>query len=294
MQKLFVPLACIVCTGYGQHTIHRLKGLREASDALEDAQSQSKRQVMVSTPVEALAMLLLAFNPATLVGQGCNGPLRNSLAVGAHCRRSVVKADETKGAIGGAVLGGLLAGPFGAIWGASLGSGFGANARQKREQAEELERMGLSEDMMKLAQQTAQDLAEAESALSMVQEAENSQAALVKRYDDAMSEAYKAAEDALSSGDEDSARRFLVEKNEHKTRKEAAELDLLEAKKRVSTMRSSVTQLAERTAQVEQMMSSIVADKKMKSIASRSDAGVVDTFTVEDPLERKFRDLEGK
>ena len=64
----------------------------------------------------------------------------------------VLKADETKGALGGAVLGGLLAGPFGALWGAQIGGSMGANARVRKEEEEALERMGLDRATMDAAQ----------------------------------------------------------------------------------------------------------------------------------------------
>jgi uncharacterized membrane protein len=83
--------------------------------------------------------------------------------------------DKTKGAVSGALLGGLMAGPFGALWGAQIGGVMGANNRAKRVQADELAAMGLSEDTMRLARQTAAEIEAAESSLAIVKRADNSQ-----------------------------------------------------------------------------------------------------------------------
>ena len=104
------------------------------------------------------------------------------------------KNDETKGAVAGVVLGGLLAGPFGALWGAQIGGAMGANNRAKREQGDQLAAMGLDEEVLKLAKQTAMELEEAETSLAIVKGAENSQRSLIETLDRTMQEAYTAAE----------------------------------------------------------------------------------------------------
>ena len=202
---------------------------------------------------------------------------------------AVTMIDETgKGAVGGAVLGGLLAGPFGALWGAQIGGAFGANNQNKKAQKEQLAAMGLNEDTMRLAQQTALELKDAESSLEIVRGAETSQKSLIRTLETNMEVAYAAAEAALRAGDEAGARAKLEEKAQFKAKKEAAEVELAAASSRVATMQASVASLAERANEIEQMISRTVTATKTRP---SGDGG--DVFGApEDPLERRFRDLE--
>lgn len=212
-------------------------------------------------------------------------------------RCPVVTGDETKGAIGGAVLGGLLAGPFGALWGAQLGGVAGANARVKRAEEEKIQSMGLDKATVAAMQQCVQELKEAEESLDLVKNAERSQRQVLDNIDTAMTAAYTAAEAALRSGDEALARTKLEEKNALKPRREAAERETAAAASRVATMAASVAALAERAAQLEQAMAKTVAAATSSKAAARSQ-GMVDAPSTEveelDPLEQKFRDLEGR
>jgi len=200
--------------------------------------------------------------------------------------------DETKGAVSGALLGGLMAGPFGALWGAQIGGVMGANNRAKRVQADELAAMGLSEDTMRLARQTAAEIEAAESSLAIVKRADNSQRDLIARLDGEMEQSYVAAEAALRGGDELKARGHLEARQEAKVRLAAAQADLPAAVERVRSMEASLAALAERARRVEEQISrSVVANR-----ALRDDAilGSAELPPPEDPLEKRFRDLDKK
>ena len=194
------------------------------------------------------------------------------------------KNDETKGAVAGVVLGGLLAGPFGALWGAQIGGAMGANNRAKREQGDQLAAMGLDEEVLKLAKQTAMELEEAETALAIVKGAENSQRSLIETLDRTMQEAYTAAEGALRSGDEAAARTRLEERQAAKAKRTLAESDLAAASQRVASMQASVAALAERASQIEQKISRTV-------VATRANPSGGEPPPPEDPLEKRFREL---
>ena len=62
--------------------------------------------------------------------------------------------------------------------GEKIGGAMGANNRAQRAQKEQLASMGLNEDTMRLAQQTALELKDAESSLEIVRGAERSQSNL--------------------------------------------------------------------------------------------------------------------
>ena len=201
--------------------------------------------------------------------------------------------DEGKGAIGGAVLGGLLAGPFGALFGSQLGASMGANARVRRAEEERIASMGLNKETIKAAQEIAQELADAEQSLEIVRNAERSQRNLLEVVDRTMDDLYKAAEQALRSGDEATARRNLEERNMQKAKRAQIEAEVTAAAGRVATMQASVASIAERANEIEQIISRTVTATKAKS-----SSGVSSDFNLaleaEDPLLKKYRDLEGK
>lgn len=201
--------------------------------------------------------------------------------------------DEGKGAIGGAVLGGLLAGPFGALFGSQLGASMGANARVRRAEEERIASMGLNKETIKAAQEIAQELADAEQSLEIVRNAERSQRNLLEVVDRTMDDLYKAAEQALRSGDEATARRNLEERNMQKAKRAQIEAEVTAAAGRVATMQASVASIAERANEIEQIISRTVTATKAKS-----SSGISSDFNLaleaEDPLLKKFRDLEGK
>ena len=199
--------------------------------------------------------------------------------------------EEGKGAIGGAVLGGLLAGPFGALWGAQIGGAVGANNRAKREQTEALDAMGLSEDVLQAAKAVAMELEEAEASLSIVRGAEDSQRALIKMHERASEEAYAAAEVALRSGDEAAARSLLEQRQSSKAKQAVAEADLAAATRRVADMQANVAAIAERAAAVEQKIAGTVASARDATKRGGAPRGG-DSLDLEDPLERRFRELE--
>jgi len=192
--------------------------------------------------------------------------------------------EDAKGAVGGAVLGGLLAGPFGALWGAQIGSAMGANSRSKREDTDALAALGISDEVMRLAQSTAADLGEAEEALAMVERAEGSQRSVLSTIERSLAEEYAAAEEALRNGDEGEARRRLENRQALKLKQATAEADLRAAMERVASMQASVAALAGRANEIEQAISRSV-------VATRTGVDQPPE-RLEDPLERRFRDLE--
>jgi len=206
----------------------------------------------------------------------------------------VLKADETKGALGGAVLGGLLAGPFGALWGAQIGGSMGANARVRKEEEDALERMGLDRATMDAAQTCAAELVEAERSLKLVEQAASSQQALLGTLDEAMASAYSAAESALGAGDEVGARSRLEERQALKGKWALAEAQWREAEARVASMRSNVASLAERASRIEAAISRTVTSAASREGRSAPPSAAPLEMEPEDPLLRKFRDLEGK
>lgn len=61
----------------------------------------------------------------------------------------------------GAVLGGLVFGPFGALFGAQIGASMGSRKAFDNEKQKEMERMGISKDMLKMAEEVGVALEQA-------------------------------------------------------------------------------------------------------------------------------------
>jgi phage shock protein A len=115
---------------------------------------------------------------------------------------------------------------------------------------------------------------------------------LIARLDGEMEQSYVAAEAALRGGDELKARGHLEARQEAKVRLAAAQADLPAAVERVRSMEASLAALAERARRVEEQISrSVVANR-----ALRDDAilGSAELPPPEDPLEKRFRDLDKK
>uniref|UniRef100_A0A7S3B451 Uncharacterized protein n=1 Tax=Haptolina ericina TaxID=156174 RepID=A0A7S3B451_9EUKA len=145
-------------------------------------------------------------------------------------------------------------------------------------------RMGLDKELRTLATTVASELAEAEEGLTLTEQAVRSCRAVEERFEASAATSYAAAQAALVAGDEDGARAHLVERSAVNQRLAEAKLQTVDAEARVERMRISLDALAQRAAQVETLMGRAVSG------ALESRAVSVD----DDPLLRKFRDLEGK
>ena len=99
-------------------------------------------------------------------------------------------------------------------------------------------------------------------------------------------DSYAAAQAALLKENDAAAREHLVQRQQTNARLTSAKLQTLEAAERLRKMRNAVEALSERAAQVEALMSRAVVG------ATGSAAGEPSAAELEDPLERKFRELE--
>lgn len=187
-------------------------------------------------------------------------------------------------------LGGLLGGPFGAIWGAQLGGAMGARRGAQKSEEARLEKMGLSREVREAAAACAADLAEAEEGLSACREALQSARALESQLEASSAAAYAEAEAALRAGDEAAARACLERRQQSKGQLGKARLEAAEANDRVVRMEAALSALAERSKAIEAAMSRAVAS----SAVSAADRAVTRLDEDDDPLLRRFRDLEGR
>ena len=206
-----------------------------------------------------------------------------------------IPKDETVGgAVGGAVLGGLLLGPFGAILGGQFGANLGTDRKRARQEEAALRKQGITPEMVRMVEECAEGLKNAEEALRT---ARDSQRFILEE----ASELYNMASAAVQSGDDDTARRHLTERKRVQSKLEDAMRRAGEAKERVARVEKSVDTLASQAKKLESILKENMANAaelNAREAAAKfdgaGDALAGATFEDEDPLEKKFRELEGK
>lgn len=202
--------------------------------------------------------------------------------------RSRSKAGSGGGAgetVAGALLGGLIAGPFGALFGASIGSNLGARNAIDRAKREEMERMGLTQEMIDTANDVGLALERSNEGLKAVQESLETQQRFARRLDSDVTYLYERAQKAIADSDEDLARKLLMQRTEAQEKLKKALMSCADEKKRFEKMEENVAQLKRRAMEVESLMSRSVSSSALK------DSSADLSLPVEDPLLKKFKDL---
>jgi DNA repair exonuclease SbcCD ATPase subunit len=188
--------------------------------------------------------------------------------------------------VAGAVLGGLLLGPFGALFGANIGANLGARNSLDRERKEEMERLGLSKDMLDMAQDIGLALEQSNEGLQAAQESYDTQRRFAKRLDEDVTELYEKAKRALSEKNEELARKLLLERTEIQDKLKKVLINCSEDKKRVERMQENIAQLERKALEIDSLLRRSVTTKTLQD---SSELGL--SLTPEDPLLKKFKDL---
>ena len=213
-----------------------------------------------------------------------------------------IPKDETVGgAVGGAVLGGLLLGPFGAILGGQFGANLGTDRKRARQEEAALRKQGITPEMVRMVEECAEGLKNAEEALRTARDSQRFILEEASELDAEASELYNMASAAVQSGDDDTARRHLTERKRVQSKLEDAMRRAGEAKERVARVEKSVDTLASQAKKLESILKENMANAaelNAREAAAKfdgaGDALAGATFEDEDPLEKKFRELEGK
>jgi phage shock protein A len=229
------------------------------------------------------------------------GPVRVEAMGFGDRKKKVPKVDESVGgAVGGAVLGGLLLGPFGAIIGGNMGANFGADKKAARMEDEALRKQGISKEMVQMVTEVAQSLANAEDALKTAKESLKFELEDTLSLEAEANELYNMASAAVQSGDDDTARKHLTERRRVEAKMEDAKRRAAEAKGRVQRVEQSVESLASQAKKLESVLKENMANaaelNASEAAAKFQDAMApsVTELELDDPLERKFRELEGR
>ena len=191
-------------------------------------------------------------------------------------------------AVGGAILGGMLGGPFGALFGAQIGASFGAASQLDKARKEEMSRKGLTPDMLEQANDVGAALRQAVEGLSAARESFETSQRLARTLDAQEKSQYERAKSAISSGDEEAARRSLLERESTKEKLLKVLKSVSEDRKRLAIMESNVEALETRGLEIESLLRRSVGAASMQGSANMN-IGL--SLEPEDPLLRKFRDL---
>ncbi len=187
----------------------------------------------------------------------------------------------------GAVLGGLLLGPFGALWGASVGANFGSSRSYERAKKEELQRMGLNDDILEMARDVAMSLETSERGLNACQDSLRTLQQLATTQESRCQTLHAQAKDLLLNNDEEAARAKLLERTQLQDKLKQTLTKCAQEKKRVDQMRDNVDKLQERAAEIQALVSRTVSAKTNSNINMNTNSL---SLSNEDPLLAKFKD----
>jgi phage shock protein A len=175
----------------------------------------------------------------------------------------------------------------GLLFGAQIGANLGAKSAVDRARQEEMERLGITQEMLDAAQECGLALQQSREGLKATQASLETHQSLARLLDRDSEELFDEAKEAMSSGDEGAARSYLLKKNESQEKLKKVLKVCAEEKMRLETMERNVGVIQQRALEVESLLQRTVGAK------SRQDSFTDLDFAVpaEDPLLKKFRDL---
>ena len=185
----------------------------------------------------------------------------------------------------GVILGGLVLGPFGALFGASLGSSLGASRAIDKAKKEELERMGVTAEMLESGRELGVALERGVEGLKATEDSLLTQQRFAARLDEDSKQIYEKAKQALVTGDEESAKTLLLKRNDINEKLKKTLIACAEEKKRLEKMQDNVRAIEERAIEMESLMKRNIGAKALM------DSSDLFSLADEDPLLQKFRDL---
>lgn len=220
-----------------------------------------------------------------------NDNLRDQIEQAAQRRAYENKArgGGTGETVGGAVIGGLLGGPFGALFGAQIGSTFGRASELDKARNEEMKRKGLTPEMLDQANEIGAALRQSVEGLRASQDSVDTGQRLAKNLSGQSDSIYEKAKSAIASGDEEGARKLLLERERVKEKLLKILKGMAEERKRLTKMESNVEALETRGLEIESLLRRSVGAAAMQDSASIADIGL--SLEAEDPLLKKFKDL---
>lgn len=176
--------------------------------------------------------------------------------------------------------------PTGALFGASIGANFGAESAMERARKEEMERLGVTDEMLQSARDVGLALDRSLEGLKATRESLETQQQIARRLDAKAEELYDKAKSALASSDDEGAKKYLFERNSVQEKLKRVLTQCAEEKRRYEKMESNVAILEEKAMEVNTLLQRTIG---AKAVVDSSNLGL--SLQREDPLLQKFRDL---
>lgn len=186
---------------------------------------------------------------------------------------------------GGAILGGLLLGPFGAFFGAQIGASVGSARAVDRAKSEEMERMGITPDMLQMAEEAGAALERALEGLKATRSSLETQQSFARRLDGDAQRLYDQAKEAIAASDEGGARTLLEDRQRVQQKLKTVLEGCADEKRRLETMERNVEAIEERAIEVDALLRRSMGAKALQDTSGQF------ALDEEDPLLKKFRDL---
>jgi hypothetical protein len=155
-----------------------------------------------------------------------------------------------------------------------------------RAREEEMERLGITQEMLEAAQDCGLALQQSTEGVAATKASLETHQSLARLFDRDAQELYEKAKESMTQGDEEIARSYLLKRTDEQEKLKKVLKLCAEEKKRLITMESNFEAIQRRALEVESLLQRTVGAK------ARQDDSFTDlSLPVEDPLLKKFRDL---
>ena len=152
----------------------------------------------------------------------------------------------------------------------------------------EMERLGISQDMLDMAQDVGVSLEKSIEGMKAVRNSLETQQKLARLLDAESSNLYNKAKESISDSNEELARKLLLERTNVQEKLKKVLINCTEEKGRLQKMEDNISQLERRALEIDMLLRRTVSAKSMQGIADL-DLGL--SLRSEDPLIQKFKDL---
>ena len=152
----------------------------------------------------------------------------------------------------------------------------------------EMERLGISQDMLDMAQDVGVSLEKSIEGMKAVRNSLETQQKLARLLDAESSNLYNKAKESISDSNEELARKLLLERTNVQEKLKKVLINCTEEKGRLQKMEDNISQLERRALEIDMLLRRTVSAKSMQGIANL-DLGL--SLRSEDPLLQKFKDL---
>lgn len=163
-----------------------------------------------------------------------------------------------------------------------MGNSFGAQRSIDKARQAEMEKLGLTPDMLEAAREIGVTLENSMQGLQASQDSLRTLQNLARSLEESDNTLYQKAQKSLQNDDEEEARKYLLERTGVQEKLVKTLKSCAEERVRLDQMESNVQALQDRAQEIERLLSRSVGAKALQDSSLR--------LQQEDPLLQKFRD----